>query len=69
MVDSLGPKWSEIVKNLPGRTVASVRNRYQRIQKGQELLAAGVDVGMIDRFAQNLPPRARTRRRARRGGR
>ena len=24
-----------------------------------EMLAAGVDVGMIDRFAQNLPPRVK----------
>jgi len=41
MLDELGPKWSQIVKRLPGRTVSSVRNRWQRIDKGRKLREAG----------------------------
>jgi len=37
MVNTDGPKWKQIVKRLPGRTVSSVRNRYQRIEKGRKL--------------------------------
>ena len=37
MLDTLGPKWSKIVQRLPGRTVSSVRNRWQRIDKGRKL--------------------------------
>ena len=33
MVRTDGPKWSKIVQMLPGRTVPSVRNRSQRIEK------------------------------------
>ena len=33
MVRIYGPKWSKIVQMLPGRTVSSVRNRSQRIEK------------------------------------
>ena len=29
------------------------------VREREEMLAAGVDVGMIDRFAQNLPPRVK----------
>jgi len=38
---SEGPKWSKIVQRLPGRTVSSVRNRWQRIEKGRKLREAG----------------------------
>ena len=31
MHSQLGPLWSQIVRQLPGRTVSSVRNRWQRI--------------------------------------
>ena len=31
MHSQLGPMWSQIVRQLPGRTVSSVRNRWQRI--------------------------------------
>ena len=41
MVERIGNKWSEIVKHLPGRTIASVRNRYQRIQKGIQMRERG----------------------------
>ena len=44
MVDELGPKWAIIVRHLPGRTVSSVRNRYQRIQKGIKLRESGVHI-------------------------
>ena len=41
MVNTDGPKWKQIVKRLPGRTVSSVRNRYQRIADGQTKAADG----------------------------
>ena len=43
MVNTDGPKWSRIVQELPGRTVSSVRNRWQRIEKGRKLREAGVE--------------------------
>ena len=36
-----GSKWSKIVQRLPGRTVSSVRNRWQRIEKGRKLREKG----------------------------
>ena len=44
MHESEGPKWSKIVQRLPGRTVSSVRNRWQRIEKGRKLREAGVEL-------------------------
>lgn len=44
LVNEFGPKWAIIVKHLPGRTVSSVRNRYQRIQKGVKLRESGVHI-------------------------
>lgn len=41
LLDQLGPKWSLFVKQLPGRSVSSVRNRWQRIDKGNKMRAAG----------------------------
>ena len=41
LLQQLGPKWSRIVQQLPGRTISSVRNRWQRIDKGNKLRAAG----------------------------
>ena len=41
MHEAEGPKWSKIVQRLPNRTVSSVRNRWQRIEKGKKLRAAG----------------------------
>ena len=38
-----GPKWSKIVQRLPNRTVSSVRNRWQRIEKGRKLREDGVE--------------------------
>ena len=38
----LGPSWSNIVQRLPGRTVSSVRNRWQRIECGRKQREAGV---------------------------
>eukprot|EP00316_Scyphosphaera_apsteinii_P020395 CAMPEP_0119311312 /NCGR_PEP_ID=MMETSP1333-20130426/22038_1 /TAXON_ID=418940 /ORGANISM="Scyphosphaera apsteinii, Strain RCC1455" /LENGTH=366 /DNA_ID=CAMNT_0007315661 /DNA_START=68 /DNA_END=1168 /DNA_ORIENTATION=+ len=43
MVNSEGPKWSRIVQRLPGRSVSSVRNRWQRIEKGRKLREQGVE--------------------------
>ena len=31
----IGPKWQQIAEHLPGRSTASIRNRFQRIQRGQ----------------------------------
>eukprot|EP00310_Coccolithus_braarudii_P012212 CAMPEP_0183346098 /NCGR_PEP_ID=MMETSP0164_2-20130417/11309_1 /TAXON_ID=221442 /ORGANISM="Coccolithus pelagicus ssp braarudi, Strain PLY182g" /LENGTH=319 /DNA_ID=CAMNT_0025517317 /DNA_START=302 /DNA_END=1261 /DNA_ORIENTATION=- len=41
LLGQLGPKWSRIVQQLPGRSVSSVRNRWQRIEKGRKLREAG----------------------------
>jgi len=43
MVAAEGPKWSRIVMRLPGRTVSSVRNRWQRIEKGRKLREQGIE--------------------------
>ena len=42
MHSQLGPLWSQIVRQLPGRTVSSVRNRWQRIEKGRKQREAGI---------------------------
>jgi len=44
MVRDQGPKWKNIVKELPTRTVSSVRNRYQRLEKGRQLREEGVEL-------------------------
>ena len=44
MVLQEGPKWKLIVKQLPGRTVSSVRNRWQRIEKGRKLRDEGAEL-------------------------
>ena len=41
LLDKFGPKWSKIVQQLPGRSVSSVRNRWQRIEKGRKLRMFG----------------------------
>jgi len=41
LLEELGPKWSKIVQALPGRSVSSVRNRWQRIEKGRRLRMNG----------------------------
>jgi len=38
----LGPKWQQIAREVPGRSVASVRNRFLRIQKGERQRSAGI---------------------------
>jgi hypothetical protein len=43
LLAELGPRWSKIVKALPGRTISSVRNRWQRIDKGQKLREEGAE--------------------------
>lgn len=42
MISTNGPRWSNIVKMLPGRTISSVRNRWQRIQKGRRMMRDGI---------------------------
>ena len=41
MVVRHGPRWSKIAIDLPGRSVASIRNRYLRIQKGGKKRSEG----------------------------
>ena len=43
LLSELGPRWSRIVKQLPGRTISSVRNRWQRIDKGRRLRDSGME--------------------------
>merc|ERR1711971_610634 len=43
LLDQFGPKWTRIVQQLPGRTVSSCRNRWQRIEKGNKMRAAGLE--------------------------
>lgn len=43
LLSELGPRWSKIVKALPGRTISSIRNRWQRSEKGQKLREGGVE--------------------------
>ena len=38
------PKWAAIAKRLPGRTVSSVRNRWQRLEKGRKLREDGTEL-------------------------
>jgi len=38
-----GPKWSVIVQSLPGRTISSVRNRWQRLEKGRKMREQGLE--------------------------
>lgn len=38
---TIGPKWKLITQHLPGRSVSSVRNRFQRIEKGNEIRKQG----------------------------
>ena len=40
---SQGLKWGVIAKELPDRTVASVRNRWQRIEKGRKVREEGTE--------------------------
>lgn len=36
-----GPRWQLIVDRLPGRTIASVRNRWQRVERGRRARESG----------------------------
>lgn len=44
LIAKIGPRWSKIVKHLKGRTTASARNRWQRIEKGRRQREKG---GMV----------------------
>ena len=41
LLGALGPRWSKIVKALPGRSISSIRNRWQRIDKGKRMQEEG----------------------------
>ena len=53
MLAKHGPSWRKIVAHLPGRTVASVRNRWQRIEKGRRLREEGQPMKNV----ASTPPR------------
>lgn len=44
LVSRLGFKWKHIIENFPGRTTASLRNRYSRIKKGEKMIAEGANL-------------------------
>lgn len=41
LLSALGPRWSKIVKALPSRSISSIRNRWQRIDKGKRMQEEG----------------------------
>ena len=36
----IGPKWQQIAEHLPGRSTASIRNRFQRLEQVRKLREA-----------------------------
>lgn len=42
LIHQLGPRWSSIATHFPGRTAASVRNRFLRLDQGHKQREAGV---------------------------
>lgn len=54
MVVRHGPRWSKIAEDLPGRSVASVRNRYLRIQKGVKKRSEGTAKKQMPRMYATL---------------
>ena len=41
MLSQHGPRWAKIVKELPGRTISSIRCRWQRIDRGRRISQSG----------------------------
>ena len=41
MLGTIGPRWSKIAAALPDRTIPSIRNRWQRIDKGRREVKQG----------------------------
>lgn len=41
LLADLGPRWSKISQALPGRSISSIRNRWQRIDKGRKMHEEG----------------------------
>lgn len=52
MHDTIGPKWKIITQHLPGRTISSVRNRFQRIEKGREVRKSGAKMNVCHMCGQ-----------------
>lgn len=44
LVSEIGFKWKHMLEKFPGRTPASLRNRYSRIKKGEKLIAEGASL-------------------------
>ena len=59
MVVRHGPRWSKIAEDLPGRSVASVRNRYLRIQKGSQMRSEGAGKNRCHACTRRSTPPAR----------
>lgn len=59
MTLKFGNKWKEIQKHLPDRTIPSIRNRYQRMQKGDKLQKEGGRFKNLCRYC-GLPKRGHT---------
>ena len=51
-----GPRWSRVVEDIPGRSIASVRNRYLRIQRGLKMRSEGVAKNRCHACTRPLPP-------------
>jgi hypothetical protein len=51
-----GPRWSRVVEDIPGRSIASVRNRYLRIQRGAQMRSTGVAKNRCHACTRPLPP-------------
>ena len=41
MLNTIGPRWAKLADALPGRSVPSIRNRWQRIDRGYRAIKAG----------------------------
>ena len=55
-----GPRWSKIADLLPGRSIASVRNRYLRIQRGVKGRSEGVAKNRCHACTRRSTPPANT---------
>ena len=51
-----GPRWSRVAEDIPGRSIASVRNRYLRIQRGVKMRSEGVAKNRCHACTRPLTP-------------
>lgn len=43
VVSREGPKWTRVLQRLPGRTIPSIRNRWQRMENGRKMRESGIE--------------------------